>query len=103
MPASNRSAPLGSCMVRQKDTRSLVISFKPHSTTWELPDWFVNDLSREFPEVHGIYLPHYQGLDDAIEQAEIFVGLSLRSSQASRARKLRWVHSLYAAVNHLLV
>jgi phosphoglycerate dehydrogenase-like enzyme len=90
-------------MARQKDTRSLVISFKPQSTTWELPGWFLEELGREFPQVCGSYLPNYEGLDKAIENAEVFVGLSLRSSQASRARKLRWAHSLYAAVNHLLV
>ncbi len=68
-----------------------------------MPDWFVEELSSEFPEVQGTYLPNYEGLDGAIEDAEIFVGLSLRSHQAARARKLRWAHSLYAAVNHLLV
>ncbi|HEV8132905.1 MAG TPA: D-2-hydroxyacid dehydrogenase [Acidobacteriota bacterium] len=90
-------------MASEDQTRALTISFRPHATAWQLPDWFVRELNLEFGEICASYLPNYQGLDEAIQESEIFVGLSLRSDQAARAKKLRWVHSLYAAVNHLLV
>jgi phosphoglycerate dehydrogenase-like enzyme len=70
---------------------------------WRGPDWFVQRLRKEFPEVH---FSKYDGYDDAagdLSQAEIAVTWSLKPEQLATAPKLRWIHSPAAAVHQLMI
>jgi phosphoglycerate dehydrogenase-like enzyme len=75
----------------------------PHSfALWTPPDWFVERLRREFPEVEIVNLPDYKRLDEEIGDAEIAVTWSIRPEQVKAAKKLRWIHSTAAAVHTLI-
>ncbi len=81
--------------------RKLVMAVKHRFELWNIPAWLPERLQKRFPEFSMVLLDGYRGLDAEIEDAEIFVGWSLKPEQLQRARKLRWVHSTAAGVSQL--
>jgi phosphoglycerate dehydrogenase-like enzyme len=69
---------------------------------WNVPDWFVERLQREFPYVNVVHLPDYERMDEEIVDAEIVISWSVRPQQITAAKKLRWIHSTAAAVHQLI-
>ena len=82
--------------------RQLVISFSSSSPVGKLPDWWTEDLRRQYPGLEIQYLPDFRGFDKVIETAEIYVGWELSGEQAARARNLAWIQSPMAGVGPLL-
>lgn len=69
---------------------------------WNAPSWLPKRLQEDFPEIQIAHLSGYEGVEDAISNAEIAITWSLRPEQLKGARKLRWIHSPAAAVHQLM-
>lgn len=59
-------------------------------------------IRQRWPEINVVHLPDYDRLPSELPDADIFVGYSLRASQLSDAKKLKWVHSTAAGVAQLM-
>lgn len=81
---------------------NLLIVVQHRLELWNVPAWFGERLSREFPELRVKSRDNYDGVEDDLREAEIVYTLSLRPEQFSTARKLRWIHAPSAAVHQLL-
>jgi len=69
---------------------------------WNAPDWFAPRLKKDFPQLNVIHLRKYEGIEEALGDAEVAIAWSIRPQQLSAAHKLRWIHSPAAAVHQLL-
>src|SRR3981189_3364009 len=69
---------------------------------WNVPSWFTEKLTAEFPEVEVVCLKSYEGAEEHLHSAEILFTISLRPEQFALARLLRWIHAPTAAVHQLL-
>jgi phosphoglycerate dehydrogenase-like enzyme len=70
---------------------------------WRGPDWFVERLRHDFPEVHFSNHDNYDDAAQDLSQADIAVTWSLKPEQLAAAPKLRWIHSPAAAVHQLMI
>jgi phosphoglycerate dehydrogenase-like enzyme len=59
-------------------------------------------IRQRWPQINVVHLPDYDRLPSELPDADIFVGYSLRASQLSDAKKLKWVHSTAAGVAQLM-
>ena len=69
---------------------------------WNVPAWFGEKLTREFPQLQIVQRKSYDGIEPDLREAEIIFTISLRPEQFAVARKLRWVHTPTAAVHQFL-
>jgi phosphoglycerate dehydrogenase-like enzyme len=69
---------------------------------WNVPAWFVERLSQEFPQLQIVQRASYDGAEEDLRDAEILFAISLGPDQLPAAPKLRWIHAPSAAVHHLL-
>ena len=69
---------------------------------WNVPAWFGERLSREFPQLQITQRDGYDGIEEDLRDTEILLTISLRPEQFAAARKLRWIHAATAAVHQLL-
>lgn len=69
---------------------------------WDCPDWFEQNLHRDFPELEVVRRLNYQGIEQDLRDTEIVLTYSLRPEQLAAAAKLRWVHSPSAAVHQFM-
>jgi phosphoglycerate dehydrogenase-like enzyme len=69
---------------------------------WNVPAWFGERLSCEFPQLEITQRTSYDGIEDDLRNAEIIFTISLRPEQFTAAEKLRWVHAPTAAVHQFL-
>jgi phosphoglycerate dehydrogenase-like enzyme len=69
---------------------------------WNVPAWFIERLSQEFPQLQITQRTSYDGIEQDICDTEIMFTISLRPEQFAVARNLRWIHAPSAAVHHLL-
>ena len=69
---------------------------------WCAPDWFVQRLRQEFPQLNIVHLPDYKRVDAEIPDADIAITWSIKPEQVKAAKKLRWIHSPAAAVHTLI-
>jgi phosphoglycerate dehydrogenase-like enzyme len=69
---------------------------------WNVPSWFTEKLTAEFPEVEVVCLNSYEGAQEQVRNAEIVFTISLRPDQFALARRLRWIHAPTAAVHQFL-
>jgi phosphoglycerate dehydrogenase-like enzyme len=83
------------------DTK-LVICVRFPFTVWIAPPEFSDRIRARWPEMRVVHLPDYSNLDREIQDADIFVGFSVRVEQFSLARKLKWIHTTAAAVTQLM-
>lgn len=81
----------------------LLIVLKHRFGLWSAPDWFVEKLEREFPDVSFTYRHDYEGIEADLRDAEVVVTWSLNAQQVKSAPHLRWIHSTAAAVHQLLI
>src|SRR5437588_12816170 len=80
----------------------LLISLHLHFSLWNAPPWLSERLREDFPELQIQQLPSYEGVSEAITDAEVAIAWSIRPEQLAQARKLKWIHSPAAAVHQLL-
>jgi len=69
---------------------------------WNAPDWFVERLKSDFPQLEIVHLSNYDRIEPEIVDAEIVIAWSVRPEQFKAAKKLRWIHSPAAAVHQLM-
>lgn len=69
---------------------------------WNVPAWFVERLSQEFPELQIAQHDSYDGIEEDLRDAEIIFTISLRPEQFAATRSLRWVHAPSAAIHQFL-
>ena len=80
----------------------LVIVLYHRFELWNAPEWLVPRLEHDFPQLEITHLPRYEGVEEALRDAEIAITWSLRPEQFKAARRLRWIHAPAAAVHQLL-
>jgi phosphoglycerate dehydrogenase-like enzyme len=69
---------------------------------WNVPSWFGQRLSQEFPQLRITQRDSYEGIEEDLREAEILFTISLRPEQFAAAPNLRWIHAPSAAVHQLL-
>jgi phosphoglycerate dehydrogenase-like enzyme len=69
---------------------------------WNAPAWVPERLRHDFPEIELRHLPRYEGIEDAVRDAEVLIAWSIRPEQFGQAKRLRWIHSPAAAVHQLM-
>ena len=69
---------------------------------WNVPAWFAQRVSQEFPQLQITLRDSYDGIEETLREAEVIFTISLRPEQLAATRKLRWVHAPSAAVHQLL-
>jgi phosphoglycerate dehydrogenase-like enzyme len=83
-------------------TMKLLIVVQHRLDLWNVPAWFGQRLSEEFPQLQITQRDNYDGVEKDLREAEIVFTLSLRPEQFAAAPKLRWIHAPSAAVHQLL-
>jgi phosphoglycerate dehydrogenase-like enzyme len=84
------------------DRTKLLIVLYHRFELWNAPSWFPERLQSEFPQIELTHLTRYEGVEDAVRDAEIVIAWSLRPEQFQAAKRLRWIHSPAAAVHQLM-
>jgi phosphoglycerate dehydrogenase-like enzyme len=69
---------------------------------WNAPAWLPERLQKDFPQIQLQQLTRYDGVEDALRDAEVVIAWSLRPEQFNEAKRLRWIHSPAAAVHQLM-
>jgi phosphoglycerate dehydrogenase-like enzyme len=69
---------------------------------WNVPSWFPERLSQEFPQLQIAHRKSYEGIEEDLRDAEVIFTISLRPEQFAVAQHLRWIHAPTAAVHQLL-
>lgn len=80
----------------------LVIVLHHRFDLWNAPEWFVERLRRDFPQIEIVHFADYAGVEEQLRDAEVAIAWSLRPEQIKMAEKLRWIHSPAAAVHQLM-
>lgn len=69
---------------------------------WNAPSWVPERLQSDFPQIELTHLGRYEGVEEAVRDAEVVITWSLRPEQFKAAQRLRWIHSPAAAVHQLM-
>lgn len=80
----------------------LLIVVQHRLDLWNVPEWFGQRLSQEFPKLQITQRNSYEGVEEDLRDAEVLFTLSLRPEQFAAASRLRWIHAPSAAVHQLL-
>lgn len=80
----------------------LLIVIHHHLELWNVPTWFGQRLSQEFPQLQIAVRNTYVGIESDLSDAEVIFTLSLRPEQFALASKLRWIHAPTAAVHQFM-
>ena len=79
-----------------------IIVHMPHPySAFSASDFVAEQLRKKFPEVKFV-APSNADLDIEIQDADAVISGSLRPEQVSSAKKLKWIHSHWAAIHTLL-
>lgn len=70
---------------------------------WSAPDWVLERLRREFPNIDFVRRGNYDDIEDDLRDADVAITWSLRPEQLKVAKRLRWIHSPAAAVHQLMI
>lgn len=84
------------------ERKKIVMLHRHRFELWNAPEWMPERLGREFPQVKVVHLTDYDDLDGEIEDAEAYIGWSIRPEQLAKANRLTWIHSPAAAVHQLM-
>jgi phosphoglycerate dehydrogenase-like enzyme len=82
--------------------RKLVIATQSRLDLWVAPQWFAENLQKEFPHVDVVRITNYDGIDAVLADAQIIFTQSISAEQFVAARQLRWIHSPAAAVHQFM-
>ena len=80
----------------------LLIAVHHRFGLWQAPEWFVERLRRDFPQLEVVHLSSYDRVTEEIAGADIAIAWSLRGEQIQAAKKLKWIHSTATAVHGLM-
>ena len=88
---------------RRPVAMKLVIVIYHQFSLWAAPDWFVERLRSDFPDLEVVHLRSYADLGQHITDTDILMTWSIRAEQVQAARRLKWIYSPAAAVHALLI
>ncbi|MGC2451068.1 MAG: D-2-hydroxyacid dehydrogenase [Candidatus Sulfotelmatobacter sp.] len=77
----------------------LLIVVHHHLELWNVPAWFGQRLTAEFPQLNIVERNSYEGVEEYLRDCEVIFTLSLRPEQFALCRRLRWIHTPTAAVH----
>jgi phosphoglycerate dehydrogenase-like enzyme len=69
---------------------------------WHPPQWFVERLRSEFPQIEVAYSARKRDDNEALRGADVLIGWSLTPEQLRLAPNLRWIYSITSAVDQFL-
>jgi phosphoglycerate dehydrogenase-like enzyme len=69
---------------------------------WRPPEWFLERLRRDFPQVEVAYSSSKRADESALRDADVMIGWSLSPEQLQIASGLRWIYSITAAIDQFL-
>ena len=81
----------------------VLIVLKHRFALWTAPEWFVQKLQSEFPDVTFVNRKDYDTISDDIRDADVVVSWSIKAEQLQTATRLRWIHSTAAAIHQLMI
>src|SRR5437660_12728769 len=82
--------------------KKLLIATESHIDLWVAPEWFAENLQKEFPQLEVVRVTSGGDLDTVLPDAEIMFTQSISVAQFVAARQLRWIHSSAAAVHQFM-
>jgi len=85
-------------MIRMK----LLIATHHRLDLWIAPQWFADQLRKEFPQSEVVRLTSYDNMEQQLPETDVAFTFSIRAEQLPFANKLRWVHSPAAAIHQFL-
>ena len=80
----------------------LVICVWHPFTEWRPKPLMAEAIRRRWPDMRVLHLLDYDQLPPELPDTDIFVGYSLRPTQLTEAKKLKWIHSTAAGVAQLM-
>lgn len=80
----------------------LLIVVQHRFELWNVPSWFGERLTQEFPQVQVVQRNSYEGIEEHLRDAEIIFTISVRAEQLALTKKLRWIHAPTAAVHQFI-
>jgi phosphoglycerate dehydrogenase-like enzyme len=83
------------------NTKLLIAVWHPF-TEWNAKPIMAESIRQRWPQMNVVHLPDYERLPHELQDADIFVGSTLRPQQLSGAKNLKWVHSTSAGVMQLM-
>ena len=83
------------------NTKLLIGVWHPF-TEWNAKPVMAESIRQRWPQMNVVHLPDYERLPHELQDADIFVGSTLRPQQLSGAKNLKWVHSTSAGVMQLM-
>ena len=90
-------------VVKDFDSKMNILLLLHHRfKLWQLPEWFVEKLRKDFPDSTIAYRDNYDDVEQVLRDAEIVLTLNLRPDQFKAAKKLKWIHCPAAAVHQLI-
>jgi D-2-hydroxyacid dehydrogenase (NADP+) len=84
------------------ELRKVLIATHHRLDLWIAPEWFVERLRKEFPDVEFVRMTNYDGIEKELADADVAFTYSLRPEQFKKAHRLRWIYSPAAAVHQFL-
>ncbi len=80
----------------------IIVVYHPFEL-WSAPDWVLERLKRDFPNIVFVRRNDYDHIEDDLRDTDVAITWSLRPEQFKAAKKLRWIHSPAAAVHQLMI
>ena len=80
----------------------LLIVIQHRLALWNAPAWFGEKLGQEFPGLEIVQRSNYDGIEAELRDTEVIFTISLRPTQFTAARQLRWIHAPTAAVHQFM-
>ncbi len=81
----------------------LLIAVRQSDPAWDWPAGASERLREHFPQLDIQVLEHWDNLEPALRDADIYFGWRMSEAAFAGARRLRWIHSPAAGVQSLLV
>ncbi len=81
---------------------TVVIYSKEKYPYWQFPSWLYEELKRSFPQLQFILSYGNPPLEVLISEADILITGRFPRELFAKAKKLKWIHSLFAGVGNML-
>jgi phosphoglycerate dehydrogenase-like enzyme len=87
---------------RRKEQPVLLLNVDSHRRMWSLPQGAQDAIAERFPRVQVVRASDPQSFRAALPQAEILYTWQLPRELFAQAKRLKWIHTPAAGVDHLL-
>jgi len=89
-------------MTPTSDRKRILIATQSRLDLWVAPEWFAENLQKEFPQLDVVRITNYDGIGAVLGDAHIMFTQSISAEQFVAARQLRWIHSPAAAIHQFM-